>query len=292
LTGDNNTKGIILMMLSMVAFTLADTLVKVISPDISPPQILILLMGGSLILFVSLAKIQGEHFNGAYALSPIMLLRYAAEILAMFSMVLALVYVPLSTVGAITQASPIIGVLGAVLFLEERISWRRWVSIIIGFLGVLLIIQPGSIAFEPSVLWAVSAMFGLAIRDLTTRVVPAEIQPASMAAYTMIVATPCAVVWALYNGDPLISSNTNWYLVVPMILLGTIGYVTLISSLRMALVSVVLPFRYSRIVIMIVLGMVLFDERPNALVYIGAALVIASGIYIIWREQQVKKGNN
>lgn len=289
MSGDNNTKGIFLMMLSMVAFTLADTLVKIISSDISPAQILVLLMGGSLIMFASLAKFQGEHLDGSHTLSPGMLLRYFAEILAMFSMVLALTYVPLSTVGAITQAAPIIGVLGAVLFLGERISWRRWASILVGFLGVLLIVQPGSIAFEPSVLWAVAAMFGLAIRDLSTRMISPEVGPASMASYTMFVALPFAVGWVLYNGEPLVSANTDWVLAIPMILLGSLGYMALIRSLRMAQISVVMPFRYSRIVIMLVLGMVLFDERPNLLVYVGAALVIFSGVYIMWREHRVKK---
>ena len=285
---DNNVKGIIIMLLSMVGFALADTLVKVSADFMSPPQIAFYLMAGALIMFFLIAKLSGEVLDFSNAFSPIVLLRYLAEVIGMFAMVLALAHVPLSTVGAITQAAPIVVVLGAVLFLGEKISWRRGVSIMVGFLGVLLIVQPGTIAFDTNVFWAILALIGLSVRDLTTRLISSDIGSASLATYTMLAACPFSLAWVFYNGDPIIPIDVNWWIILPMIFIGSLGYWLLIVSLRIAPISVVMPFRYSRIIIMVVLGMVVFSERPNALVYLGAALIIASGVYIMWREQRVK----
>lgn len=289
MTEDKNARGISLMVLSMGAFALADTLVKMSTSFLSPPQVLYLLIGGGLILFSLMAKLQGETLLDRRAFAPILLLRYVSEVFGMVGMILALAHVPLSTVGAITQASPILVTVGAVLFLGEKVSWRRWSSIIVGFVGVLLIVQPGAVGFDPAVLWAVLAMVALSIRDLTTRLTPAGMPSTCLATYTMTAAIPFVIGWVLYSGDSLLPSQVNWLIAIPMIGLGSVGYMLLIASLRMAEASVVMPFRYSRIIFLLVLGILVFHERPGILVLIGAALIILSGIYMMWREQRVKR---
>jgi len=277
------------MVLSMAAFALADTLVKVAGAFLSPAQILVFLMTGAMIIFALMAKAQGAKLLNAKAFAPILLVRYLSEVVGMFGMVLALTHVPLSIVGAITQATPILVVLGAVLFLGEKISWRRWTSIIIGFIGVLLIVQPGAEDYDASVLWALLAMLALSVRDLTTPLVPSDVASTSLATYTMVAALPFSVFWVLYNGESLFPANVNWLVITPMILLGSVGYVLLIISIRMAEISVVMPFRYTRIIFMITLGVLVFGENPTIYMLIGAALIIVSGIYIMWREKRVKQ---
>ena len=154
---------------------------------------------------------------------------------------------------------------------------------------MLLIIQPGGVAFDSAVLWAVLAMAALSIRDLTTRLIPSDIPSASLATFTMAAATPFTVAWVLFNGENLIPVNTNWFVVIPMVVIGAMGYMLLISSIRQAEVSVVMPFRYSRIIFLLVLGVLVFDEKPGALMLTGAVLIIASGSYMMWREHYVKK---
>jgi len=286
-THNKNLRGIVFMLLSMVAFALADTLVKSASIFLTPPQIMFYLMTGGLFLFALLVLLEQESFFNRGAFSPIVMIRYVSEVMGMVGMITALSLVPLSTVGAITQAAPILVVVGAALILGENVSWRRWTSIAVGFLGVLLIIQPGAEGFDLSVLWALLAMVSMAIRDLTTRLIPEDMGSASLATYTMMVAVPFAIGWTYIEGEALFPPNLNWFILIPMTCLGSIGYVLLIKSIRMAEVSVVTPFRYSRILFLILLGVLVFDERPDALTLLGAALVIGSGIYIIWREQQV-----
>ncbi len=277
------------MLLAMGAFALADTLVKLGSAVMSPAQILLLMLGGGLVLFALMAAVQRESLIDRRAFMPILLLRYLAEIFGMAGLVLALAYVPLSTFGAVTQATPILVAVGAVLILDEKISWRRWTSIAVGFIGVLIIVQPGTEGFDLSILWAVLAMVALSVRDLTTRMIPPDIASISLAIYTMLATIPFALCWVLISGDSLIPDQTNWWLVVPMVSLGAVGYLLLIASMRMADVSVVTPFRYSRIIYLLVLGVIVFGERPSALTLFGAALVIGSGVYMMIREQRVQR---
>jgi len=236
-----------------------------------------------------MAKFQNARLLDRRAFSPILLLRYIAEIIGMVGMVMALANVPISVVGAITQASPILAAVGAVLFLKENVGWRRWCCIVTGFIGVLLIVQPGAVEFDYAVFWAILAMAALSIRDLTTRMIPSDIPSISLATFTMAAATPFAILWVLYNGQSLIPAQINWIQIIPMIVLGSMGYLLLIASIRLAEVSVVMPFRYSRIIFLLILGMVVFDEKPGALMLFGASLIMASGIYMMWREQLLKK---
>lgn len=287
---ETKTRGMLLMVLSMAAFALSDTLIKVSASFLSPAQILFFLISGGLVLFAIIAKLQGERLIDSRAFSPVLLLRYFVEAVGMVGMILALTYVPLSTVGAITQASPVLVAVGAVLFLGEKVSWRRWTSISVGFLGVLLVVQPGAQGLNISVFWAVLALVAFSIRDLVTRLTPPEIASASLATYTMTVAVPFAIGWVFYNGESLFPAQVNWAVVAFMIGLGSLGYLLLIASLRVGELSVVMPFRYSRIIFLLLLGVLVFDERPNVSTLIGAALIIVSGVYMMWREQSLKQG--
>lgn len=276
------------MIASMGAFAMADTLVKMATSSLSPAQVLFFLTSGSVFIFTAIATLQGNRLIDTRAFSSVLIVRYAAEIIGMIGMVTALALVPISSVGAITQASPILAVTGAALFLKEPIGWRRWSSITIGFIGVVLIIQPGAMKFDIAILWAVLALAGLSIRDLTTRMVPPDMGSASLAAYTMLAALPVTIGWVLINGESLYPASTNLILVAPMILLGAIGYLLLIASLRSTEVAIVMPFRYTRIIFLLLVGIIIFGERPNVTMLIGAALIVLAGSYMFWREQQVK----
>lgn len=284
-------RGILLMIASMAAFALADTLVKISTTTLTPAQVMFYLVGGALVIFTAMAIVQRNTLTDARAFSPILLIRYCTEIAGMVGMVMALALVPISTVGAVTQAAPIVAAVGAVVFLKENVGWRRWCSIIVGFIGVLLIVQPGAVEFDFAILWAVLALLALSVRDLTTRLMPPDMASASLATYTMAAATPFTVAWVLYNGESLIPAHTNWLVIIPMIILGAMGYMLLIASIRIAEVSVVMPFRYTRIIFLLLVGVLIFSEKPDALTLIGAALIIASGTYMMWREQQLKKSS-
>lgn len=286
---DKNLPGIILMVLAMGAFAIGDALIKVGASFMSPAQALFFLNAGGLVLFALLAVLRGEPLRDRRVLAPTLLIRYVSEVIGMASMILAVIHVPLSTVGAVTQATPLLVAVGAVLFFGETVGWRRWSAISVGFIGVLLVVQPSTEGFDIAILWAVLAMIALSVRDLITRLTPMGMPSTSLAAYTMMAATPFAIAWVLSRGERLIPVDANWLIIVPMVSLGSCGYLLLITSIRMADVSVVTPFRYSRIIFLMAFGILMFDERPSPMMLTGAALIIGSGIYLILRQKKVQQ---
>ncbi|MGB0507363.1 MAG: DMT family transporter [Pikeienuella sp.] len=285
-----NAKGILLMTLAMACLATADTFIKMSSSFLSPGQIGFYLVIGAIIVYAALIKVQRGKYWDRRALAPVMIYRYLAEVLTMGGIIMALSHAPLSTVGAISQASPILVAVGAVLFLGEKVSWRRWTSIAGGFLGVLLVLQPGAGDFNYAVLWSVMAVTASSVRDLLTRLTPPDMPTTSLTLFTMIAILPITIIWVLANGEPLIPTNTNWLYIIAMTGLGAIGYMMLTSSVRIGEISAVMPFRYSRMIFILLLSVAVFNERPGALVLIGAALIVGSGVFVIWREQQVKRG--
>ena len=134
------------------------------------------------------------------AFKPILLVRYTAEMVGLMAMVVSLNKVPLPIVGAVSQAAPILVAAGAVIFLKEAVSWRRWASIAIGFIGVLCVIQPGEEGFNFAVIWPVLALVAFSIRDLVTRLTPKDMSSASIATFTMLSALPFTTAWVFFNG--------------------------------------------------------------------------------------------
>ena len=151
-----------------------------------------------------------------------------------------------------------------------------------------MIVQPGANGFDISVLWAVLALVALSVRDLTTRLIPKDISSISLAAYTMAAATLVALCWVLLRGENPLSPDINWLIVLPMIVIGALGYILLITSLRTSDISVVMPFRFSRVVFLLGVGVVVFGERPNGLMLAGVFLIVASGAYMMHRENVIK----
>lgn len=274
------------MVLSMGAFAIADTFTKLSTSTLSSAQILLLLMGGGLISFTAIAKFQGEQLYDTQAFTPILLLRYFTEIVGLFGIVQALRYLPLSTVGAVIQASPLLIAIWAAFIFKEKVSWQYWLYISLGFAGVLLIIQPNNEGFDLSVLWAVVVLIARSVRDLTTSLIPKNIASTSIAINTMLVGIPFPVGWIIYNSEKLIPTEVNYVIVIPMIIFGSLGYILQIASIRMAKVSAVIFFSFSRVVFMTLLGSFVFHESLSSSMLFGATLIIVSCILIFKQEKK------
>ena len=287
-----NSKGILLMLISMAAFAVGDTFVKISGSFLSPSQIMFFLISGGLVIFTLISLSKGEKLRDRRAFSPILLIRYSAEMLGLVAMIMGLTKIPLSVVGTVTQASPILVAAGAVIFFKEVVSWRRWSSIIIGFFGVVLVIQPTGQSLDYAVIWPVAALVAFSVRDLVTRLTPSDIPSASIATFTMIAAFPFTVAWVFFSGQKFFPPGIEWAIVAGMIILGSIGYLLLITSLRIGDLSAIMPFRYSRIVFLLILGVLVFGERPTLSMLAGSALILISGLYIMWRERIVAQGLN
>ncbi|MCM2561119.1 DMT family transporter [Lutimaribacter sp. EGI FJ00015] len=285
-----NLRGATVMVVAMAAFALEDMFIKWLAVDMSTGQILMLLGAGGALVFAVLARRGGGRLLSADFRTRAVILRNTGEVIGTMGFVTAIALTPLSSASAILQATPLAVTLGAAIFLNETVGWRRWSAILVGFCGVLLIIRPGLDGFEPASLFAVQGVIGLAIRDLATRAVPRTIGAMQLSFYAFALLVPTGLVLLLVQGHSLVPlEGAHWLKMAGALLLGLVGYHSIVSAMRLGEVAVVTPFRYSRLIFAILIGVAVFGERPDALTLTGAALIVASGLYTLVREARIHR---
>ncbi|MEO3417302.1 DMT family transporter [Roseovarius sp. CAU 1744] len=285
----DNIRGSALMVLAMAGFALEDTFIKFVSADLPVGQILFMMGIGGAVIFGAISVLKGDRFVSRDFLVTPVLLRNLGEMIAAFGYITALTLIPLSTVAAIIQATPLCVTLGAALFMGEQVGWRRWSAIVVGFFGVLLIIRPGLEGFQPASLFAVIGVAGLALRDLSTRVVPPSVSSMQLSGYAFATVILIGLALLVIDGGAVQPSATNWLQLGAMIFFSVVGYYAIVAAMRIGDVSAVTPFRYSRLVFSLILGIAIFGEQPDWLTYTGAALIIGSGLYSILRERRLAR---
>ena len=285
----DNLRGAMLMVLAMAGFAIEDMFVKLTSDALPVGQIIALLGAGGGAIFAVILRIQGRRLFSADMLTAPILLRAVGEVLGTLCFVTAVVLTPLSSASAILQATPLAVTLGAALFLGEPVGWRRWSAIIVGFFGVLLIVRPGLEGFNALSLFAVAGVVGLALRDLATRKVPKSISSMQLSFLAFIVLVPAGSLLVLATGTPVVMpARTEMLYLVGAVLIGVLAYYAIVAAMRVGEVSFVTPFRYTRMLFALVAGVLVFDESPDALTLTGAAIIIASGVYTLWRERKIR----
>lgn len=283
----DNFIGILWMLAAMAAFALGDVGIKLLAGAMPPGQIMGSLGILGTVIFGLWTRARGLALLPRAMWHPAVGLRYLAEIVAGFGMVLALTRVPLSLVTAVLQAAPLVVAMGAALFFGERVGWRRWSAIALGLGGVLIILRPGLAGFDPNTIWAVVAMLGLAARDLATRAAPKTLQTLQLSTFGISALIPCGALLLIFTGAPVSATIVEWSLLLGAILATIVGYYTITAAMRVGEISAVTPFRYSRLVFGLILGILIFAERPDALTYIGAGLILGTGLYSAWRERRL-----
>ena len=282
--------GPILMVASMAMFAVEDALIKTLSVSIPVGQVGILLGLGGVLVFGILARFQGASLLTKQALRGAVLLRNVAEMFAVVFMLLGIALAPLSVVSAVLQAMPLTVTLGAAVFLGEPVGWRRWSAILFGFLGVLMIVRPGFASFDPYTLLPLGAVLTLTLRDLATRRVPDTVASLQLSGWGFAVVIPGGVLMMVLRGDVLVMPDaTAWGLQALTLLAGILGYSALVLATRTGDIGLTTPFRYSRLVFGMLIGVTLFGERPDAMTLFGAALIVVAGLYTLMREMRLSR---
>ena len=166
----------------------------------------------------------------------------------------------------------------------EKVGWRRWAAISVGFVGVMVVIRPGLDGFQPAALWVLVTVGGLALRDLAARRIPADISNNQVSAWGI---ASVAVLGAgmMPFQTAVMPTAMQGAMLIGALVFGTAGYWAITAATRLGEVSVVAPFRYSRLIFAIVIGAAFFAEYPDAMTLIGAAMIIGSGLYSFARER-------
>ena len=285
----DNLRGAIIMVFSMLGFAIEDMFIKLMGNDIPIGQILFILGLGGAFCFGVVMRIKAQPlFERAMLTKPI-LLRALGEIIGTLGFVSAIVLTPISSASAILQATPLVVTLGAALFLGDPVGWRRWSAILVGLFGVILIIRPGMESFQALSMLALVGVFGLSLRDLATRRVPKTTSSFQLSFLAFLALVPASLIYMLGTGTFFVPMTALQCAYMGSALaIGIVAYYGIVAAMRVGEISFVTPFRYSRLLFAMAVGITIFGERPDMLTYVGATIIVASGIYTVWRERKVK----
>lgn len=287
LTGpDHNLRGAAFMAASMAGFAVEDMFLKAAARQMPTGQVILIVGLCGMVVFGLMSILRNEPPLPRAFLHRALLIRSGFEVSGRLFYSLAIALTPLSTTSAILQATPLVVVAGAALIFGERVGWRRWSAVAVGFVGVLIILRPGVEGFSALSLLAVAGMIGFAGRDLATRAAPKVLsnRQLGLAGFAML-ALAGAILLAVTGGAERPDLHGAGLLAGTTIF-AILGYHALTSAMRTGEISFVTPFRYTRLVFALILSVLIFAERPDAPTLIGSALVVASGLYALARANR------
>lgn len=283
----DNLRGGLTMVLAMAFFAGEDAFLKGLTTVLPTGQLLFAVGMLSALCMAVMAKASGARIFDPKLLSRPVLLRTLGEITGGIGFILTLQLLPLSTGAALLQTMPLAITFGAALFLGEKVGWRRWTAVAVGFLGVLVILRPTGEGFEPLAAGAAMlTVFSLALRDLSTRRVQASVHSMAIAFWGMFAYGFSGWILMLIEGQNFVMPEKGPAISLGLAaLLGLIGYYCMIVASRLGEVSAIIPYRYTRIIFALILGVLVFQETPDHYVLLGSAMIVGSGLYTFVRER-------
>jgi drug/metabolite transporter (DMT)-like permease len=279
-----NRLGILLMVASMALFICNDAVVKHVGETMSIAQLIFLrgLGAVSLIGVAVFATGAWRYWRGVFDRK--VMIRGSIDCAGTFLYQLGLQHLPLANITAINLAVPLVLTVLAVLVLRETVGWRRWTAIIVGFGGVLMVVQPAAAGFNWFAMIALFATGLHATRDLITRRIDRVIPSLLITLSTALIVTVVAGCFQIAEGWHPVPGTQLLYLLVAAALLSG-GYWLVIECMRHGELSVVAPFRYVAIIWALLLGYAVWGDIPDVLAMAGIVLLVASGLYILHRER-------
>jgi drug/metabolite transporter (DMT)-like permease len=277
-------RGVALMVASQFVFLLNDALVKLASEELPMGEIIFLRGVVAVVLIGSLAFALGLHRRLGMLWHRLVAWRVIGEVTATFFYLASLIQMPIANVTIIFQAVPLSVTAGSALFLGERVGWRRWGAIVVGFIGVLIVVRPGVTGFDMFSLLVLASVLCASVRDLTTRALPAVTPTLLVTLATAIAVTVFGAALGLGEGWVQPSWTALFELAGAALLL-SVGYFSLILALRVGEMSVTAVFRYVAVVFAIALGILIWGDVPDAFTLLGSAIIVGTGLYTLYRER-------
>lgn len=279
---DKALAGISMMCAGIACLSVNDAIAKHLIEVYSPLQILFLRN----VIALPFALAITARMGGLPALRSH---RPAAHLLRGFLWVVATImfftsfaYLDLAEATALIFVAPLFITAISAAFLKERVGWRRWLAVIAGFLGVLVVIRPGSAAFQLVSLLPVATAFIYALLMLSARWVDPRESAWTMLLYLTGASALLSSLIVPFVWNP-VRLEDLWFF-AGIALFGTAGMALMTQAFRLAPAAIVAPFDYTGIVWATALGWLFWHEIPDAAAFLGAAIIVGSGIFVLWRE--------
>ncbi|MGL4494657.1 MAG: DMT family transporter [Beijerinckiaceae bacterium] len=280
----DNRRGILSMLAASIAFVSGDTLVRLTAATMGVGQIMFMrgLMSVSIVLAIMAATGMLREMR---ALAHRMVIgRSLIEVVSTTVFIMALPHLPLADVTSILSSAPLIMTAMIVMLGWQTVGWRRWAAILVGFLGVVLVVQPtGAGIGWPALLLILCATL-VAARDLFSQRTPPGIPTLVLTLGTLSFVTAFGGLLSLFQPWRTPSTQEMVWLASAACCI-VVGNFFIVRAFRASDPTVVTPFRYVSILVSAMVGFLVWGDIPNTLAAIGALLIIGSGVYTIWRER-------
>jgi drug/metabolite transporter (DMT)-like permease len=282
--GSENVRGIAAMLAAVGAFSLMDAGLKVLSPHYPPLQVTALRGLSTLPIVLAWAGLDGGYGQLVRVRFPLQLLRGALAILMLASFTFALRHLPLADAYAIFFIAPLLITALAAPLLGERVEWQRWAAIAVGLGGVVIVLRPtGAGVLTLAGLAVVAAAAGYALSAIAVRVLGRTDSTQSMVFWAVLALSLGGGALALPDWRPV--QDGHWATIAGIGVTGALGQYALTEAFRRGEASVVAPFEYTALAWGVSLDWWLWRTPPGALTLLGAAVVVASGIFLLRRER-------
>ena len=294
----SNTTGIVLMCVAMGLGAGNDVIVKLLSDSLTVPQILTL--RGVFVCVVSLIWVIAAGYGRSLVQmkNPLVMLRSALEAVSSISFFLALANMPIAELSAVFLVTPLLIAAGAGLFYSEKITLGGWGAIIAGFIGMLLVVKPGTDNFTSFAFYGIASAVATASRDLLTRKIKSDVS-SLVVCFSAGVANMLLGVFmtmAQWSQSPLkaatLLSPTLWLGLLLAAIVVTLANYGVILAFRQSKASVISPFRYSALLWAMLAGLIIWHEAPDSIALFGSAIIMASGLYVLRSERKERRKYN
>ena len=285
----NTQLGILAVIGAGVAMMSTDACLRIAIPEIGLGEAI---MGRGVLTCLILSLIalaQGVRWRHPGMRSPAMGVRIAGEVGAGMMFNAALQHMPIANASAILQFIPLVTTVAAAWLFAERVGWQRWLAAFAGFVGVLLILKPGTAGFTWWSLWAVAAMLCMSTRDLATSRIDPTTPTLPIGAVSAAFAALSSLILLPFGPWPVPSLHAAGMVLAAAVLMSA-GFVCLVVAMRSAEMSALAPFRYCTILWAIILGIAVWGEVPDALAILGILIVVGAGLASFMRERRLARG--
>ena len=282
-----NLRGSLWMVASMAGFAVEDAFIKSAAGAIPLGQVIIMMGLLGIAAFSIMAIIANQPPISRSVWSRTMAIRSGFEVTGRLFYALAITLTPISVASAILQASPLVVVLGAAVIFGEKVGLRRWLIILVGFCGVVVILRPGLDGFDALSILAVIGMLGFSGRDLATRAAPPSLSNAQLGVAGFVMLTLSGVIILGFSGGAVLPTMPVLGKILAAAVFGVAGYSAITQAMRTGEVAVVTPFRYTRLLFAMILGVTVFGERPDAATLIGSAIIVGCGVLILATSRRI-----
>ena len=288
---NNELLGIFYMLLCQFSFATNDALVKIIYLDYDEIFVLnqiIFIRGIFTLLFIIFFLYIKKQLDFKTIFSSVELtVRGTLEASAALFFFIGIALLPFAQVYILLSMAPVLLTALGAIFLNEKVRWRRWSAVLLGFIGVIIVINPGKLEFGYYFIFPILSAIMLSIRDMYTKNFRRNYHSLQIAFMTCFVVTTIFGLFSIYKLY-VFSLNDIFILFISAFFLA-LGYIFSVATIKIALVSATSTFRYSVILWGILYGYFVFNEVPSTNSYIGALIIIISGLIIISRQKKLGK---